>query len=92
LWCGESFHRLWVQRAEVSALPGALPQPSMSPASHMVREKQWWNSIFSSSSYYYHIFFFFGLEYQNVLVLFNINVNQSSKQNDISFLLWASTG
>jgi hypothetical protein len=32
-WCGEAFHELWVQSANVSALPGALPQPSVSPAS-----------------------------------------------------------
>jgi hypothetical protein len=32
-WCGEFFHNLGVQSAEVSALPGALPQPSVSPAS-----------------------------------------------------------
>jgi hypothetical protein len=32
-WHGEAFHRLWVKGAKVSALPGALPQPSMSPAS-----------------------------------------------------------
>jgi hypothetical protein len=32
-WCGEAFHRLVFQDAEVSALPCALPQPSMSSAS-----------------------------------------------------------
>jgi hypothetical protein len=32
-WHGEAFPKLGVQSAEVSALPGALPQPSMSPAS-----------------------------------------------------------
>jgi hypothetical protein len=26
LWCGEAFHELLVQSADVSALPGALPQ------------------------------------------------------------------
>jgi hypothetical protein len=31
--CGEAFHKLGVQGAEVSALPGALPQSSVSPAS-----------------------------------------------------------
>jgi hypothetical protein len=33
LWHGEDFHRLGVQGAKVSALPGALPQPSVSPES-----------------------------------------------------------
>jgi hypothetical protein len=33
LWHGADFHRLGVQGAEVSALPGALPQPSVSLAS-----------------------------------------------------------
>jgi hypothetical protein len=33
-WCGEAFHELGVQSADVSVLPGALPQSSMSPASH----------------------------------------------------------
>jgi hypothetical protein len=32
-WCGEAFHDLGVQSAEISALPGALPQPSVFPAS-----------------------------------------------------------
>jgi hypothetical protein len=32
-WGGEAFHELGVQSADVSALPGALPQSSMSPAS-----------------------------------------------------------
>jgi hypothetical protein len=32
-WHGEAFHELGVQSAKVSALPGALPQPSLSPAS-----------------------------------------------------------
>jgi hypothetical protein len=32
-WHGEAFHKLGVQSADVSALPGALPQPSVSPAS-----------------------------------------------------------
>jgi hypothetical protein len=32
-WCGEAFHELGIQSADVSALPGALPQSSMSPAS-----------------------------------------------------------
>jgi hypothetical protein len=35
-WKGEAFHKLGVQRADVSALPGALPQPSMSPASQQI--------------------------------------------------------
>jgi hypothetical protein len=33
LWCGEAFHELGAQSADVSALPGALPQSSVSPAS-----------------------------------------------------------
>jgi hypothetical protein len=33
LWHREAFHRLRVQGAEFSALPGALPQPNISPAS-----------------------------------------------------------
>jgi hypothetical protein len=32
LWCGEAFHELGVQSADVSALPCVLPQPSVSPA------------------------------------------------------------
>jgi hypothetical protein len=32
LWHGEAFHELGVQSADVSALLGALPQSSMSPA------------------------------------------------------------
>jgi hypothetical protein len=32
-WCREAFHELGVQSADVSALPHALPQPSMSPVS-----------------------------------------------------------
>jgi hypothetical protein len=32
-WCGEAFHELGVQSAEVLALPVALPQPSVSLAS-----------------------------------------------------------
>jgi hypothetical protein len=31
-WHGEDLHELGVQSADVSALPGALPQPRMSPA------------------------------------------------------------
>jgi hypothetical protein len=31
-WCAKAFHGLWVQGAEVSVLPGALPQSSLSPA------------------------------------------------------------
>jgi hypothetical protein len=33
LWPGEAFHELGVQSVDVSALPGALPQPRVSPAS-----------------------------------------------------------
>jgi hypothetical protein len=33
LRCGGAFHKLRFQDAKVSALPGALPLPSMSPAS-----------------------------------------------------------
>jgi hypothetical protein len=32
-WCGEAFHKPWVQSAELSTIPGALPQPSMFPES-----------------------------------------------------------
>jgi hypothetical protein len=32
-WCGGAFHKLRVQSAEASSLPGALPQPSMSSSS-----------------------------------------------------------
>jgi hypothetical protein len=34
LWCGEIFQEVRPQRADVSALPGALPHPSVSPESH----------------------------------------------------------
>jgi hypothetical protein len=33
-WGGKASHELGVQSADVSALPGALPQSSMSPASY----------------------------------------------------------
>jgi hypothetical protein len=33
LWHGEDFHRLGVQGAKVSTLPGASPPPSVAPAS-----------------------------------------------------------
>jgi hypothetical protein len=36
LWCGEAFHGVGDQGAKVSALPGASPLPSMSPASQQV--------------------------------------------------------
>jgi hypothetical protein len=32
-WYGEASHGIGAQGAEVSALPGAVPQPRMSPAS-----------------------------------------------------------
>jgi hypothetical protein len=32
-WCGEAFLEVGVQSADVLALPGALPQSSVSPAS-----------------------------------------------------------
>jgi hypothetical protein len=32
-WHGEAFHGLGIQGVKVSDLPGALPQPSVSPAS-----------------------------------------------------------
>jgi hypothetical protein len=32
-WHGEGFHELEVRSADVSALPSALPQPRVSPAS-----------------------------------------------------------
>jgi hypothetical protein len=32
-WPGEAFHELGVQSADVSALPGVLPQSSVSPVS-----------------------------------------------------------
>jgi hypothetical protein len=35
-WCGEDFHGLGVQGVEGSALPGTLPQPTMSSASQQV--------------------------------------------------------
>jgi hypothetical protein len=38
LWPGEAFHKLGVQNADVSALPGALLQSSMSPGS---RQNPW---------------------------------------------------
>jgi hypothetical protein len=36
LWHGEAFHGLGAQDAKVSALPCALPQPSVSPVSQQV--------------------------------------------------------
>jgi hypothetical protein len=46
-WHGEHFHGLGVQCAEVSALPGALPQPRMSPAS---RQGRWFPELMQSVS------------------------------------------
>jgi hypothetical protein len=39
---GEAFHELGVQSADVSVLPGALPQPSVSPAS---QQSPWFTEI-----------------------------------------------
>jgi hypothetical protein len=41
-WCGEDFHKLWVQSAEVSALAGAFPQPSVSQ--HLSKVPDSWSS------------------------------------------------
>jgi hypothetical protein len=47
LWHGEEFHRLGVQGAEISALPGALPQPSLSPVS---QQGPWFTELMQSAS------------------------------------------
>jgi hypothetical protein len=44
-WCGEAFHELGVQSAEVLAIPGALPQPSVSPAS---QKSIWFTELMQS--------------------------------------------
>jgi hypothetical protein len=52
-WCGESFHELGVQSADVSALPFALLQPSVSPVSQKspwVMELRRFAAVFQSSS------------------------------------------
>jgi hypothetical protein len=41
-WRGEAFHELGVQSADVSALPGALLQPSVPPAS---RQSPWFTEL-----------------------------------------------
>jgi hypothetical protein len=41
-WCGEPFHELQVHSAKVSALPGALPQPSVSPVS---QQSPWFTEL-----------------------------------------------
>jgi hypothetical protein len=46
-WCGEVSHWLGVQSPEVSALPCALPQPSVSPAS---QESPWFTEFTQSAS------------------------------------------
>jgi hypothetical protein len=53
-WHGEAFHELGVQRADVSALPSALPQPSVSLASHQspwITEVRRSLAVFQSSSW-----------------------------------------
>jgi hypothetical protein len=46
-WHGEAFHKLGVQSADVSALPGAFPQPSMSPASQL---SPWFTELMQSAA------------------------------------------
>jgi hypothetical protein len=60
-WCGEAFHQLGVQSANVSALPGALPQPSVSPAS---QQSSWFmelrrSAAVSQSPYWISLIFTF---------------------------------
>jgi hypothetical protein len=47
LWCGEAFCELGVQSADVAALPGALPQPSVSPAS---QQSLWITKLMQSAT------------------------------------------
>jgi hypothetical protein len=47
LWCGEAFHELGVQSADVSALLGALPQPSVSPVS---QQSPWFTELMQSAA------------------------------------------
>jgi hypothetical protein len=44
-WRGEAFHELGVQSADISALPSALPQSSVSPASY---QSPWITEVRSS--------------------------------------------
>jgi hypothetical protein len=46
-WHGEVFHELRVQSADVSALPCALPQPSVSPAS---QQSPWFTELTRSAA------------------------------------------
>jgi hypothetical protein len=46
-WHGEAFHKLGVQSADVSDLPYALPQPSMSPAS---QQSPWFKELMRSAA------------------------------------------
>jgi hypothetical protein len=46
-WCGEAVHELGVQSADVSALPCALPQPSVSPAS---QQSPWFRELRRSAA------------------------------------------
>jgi hypothetical protein len=57
LWHGEDFHELGVQSGDVSALLGALPQPSMSPVS---QQSPWfteltWAAAVSQSPSWIHL-------------------------------------
>jgi hypothetical protein len=45
LWCGEVFHEQGIQSADVSELPCALPQPSVSPAS---QQSPWFMELMQS--------------------------------------------
>jgi hypothetical protein len=61
-WSGEAFHELGVQSADVSAFPGALPQSSVSPASHQslwIIEVRTSVAVFWSPSWISHVYFFF---------------------------------
>jgi hypothetical protein len=46
-WHGEAFHKLGVQSAEVLALPGALPQPIVFPAS---QQGPWFTDLVGSAA------------------------------------------
>jgi hypothetical protein len=64
-WHGEAFHRLGVKYAEVSALPCALPQPTVSPVS---QQGPWFMEFMLSASVSWSPFWIltFMLFYRNI--------------------------
>jgi hypothetical protein len=46
-WHGEAFHELGIQSADISALPCALPQPSVSPVSW---QSHWFMELMQSKA------------------------------------------